>query len=92
MIRALIGVLIAALAAAFIRGLIGMITKEVGQMMNPEAPGETNRNAQESPKQGTPIQGTPLRKCKACETYSPAGQMLEGLYCSTECRDSAQAA
>ncbi len=92
MIRALIGVLIAALAAAFIRGLIGMITKEVGQMMNPEAPADPSRNAQESPKQGTPIQGTPLRKCQACETYSPADRMLDGAYCSSACKDKAHAA
>jgi hypothetical protein len=87
MIRALIGVLIAALAAAFIRGLIGMITKEVGQMMNPETPPETNRNPQESLQQGTP-----LRKCQSCETYTPADRMLDGAYCSSACKDNAHAA
>jgi hypothetical protein len=87
MIRALIGVLIAALAAAFIRGLIGMITKEVGSMMNPEAPKETEQNAQASPSQGTP-----LRKCKVCDTYSPSDRMLEGNYCSPACKEKAHAA
>lgn len=87
MIRALIGVLIAALAAAFIRGLIGMITKEVGQMMKQEAGPETGQSAQASPPQGTP-----LRKCKICDTYSPADRMLEGAYCSSACKDTANAA
>jgi hypothetical protein len=87
MIRALIGVLIAALAAAFIRGLIGMITKEVGQMMNQESGPETKQNPQASP-----TQGTPLRKCRVCETYSPADRMLEGNYCSAACKEKAHAA
>ncbi len=87
MIRALIGVLIAALAAAFIRGLIGMITKEVGQMMKQETEPETKQSAKASPSQGAP-----LRKCKVCETYSPADGMLEGNYCSAACKDKAHAA
>lgn len=88
MIRALIGVLIAALAAAFIRGLIGMITKEVGQMMKQESEGqETKATAASSPQTGAA-----LRKCKVCETYYPAGQMLEGEFCSLACKEKFRAA
>jgi len=81
MIKALIGLLIAAIAAAFIRAVIQMITKEVGQMVNPEGP-----------KAAAPSAGptsTALKKCQVCGTYSPAERLVKGQYCSEACAGKA---
>ncbi len=75
MVRALIGVLIAAIVAAFMRAVIGMITREVSDMVNPKA---TADKQSPSPSQ------TALKKCPVCGTYSP------GDYCSEDCRKKAQ--
>ena len=92
MIRALIGVLIAAIAAAFIRGVIGMITREMGSMMNPEK-GSAPPRADSGPAPSSPPpSGTALRKCRVCETYSPADRMIDGAYCSAACKENSNAA
>lgn len=62
-----------------------MITKEVGQMVKDEA------SAQAPNPQAAPATGTALRKCKVCDTYSPADRLLEGSYCSEACRTNAHA-
>jgi hypothetical protein len=74
MIRALIGLLIAAIAAAFIRAVIGMITKEVTQMVNPDSEGPT---------------ATALKKCPVCGTYAPAERLIGGRFCSEACATKA---
>ncbi len=75
MIKALIGLLIAAIAAAFIRAVMAMITKEVKEMVNPEAP----------PKAQPTAGQTSLKKCPVCGTYSPAERLIGGQYCSEAC-------
>jgi hypothetical protein len=75
MIRALIGVLIAAIVAAFMRAVIAMISREVSDMTNPKAAAP---QPPPSPSQAA------LRKCPVCGTYSP------GDYCSDACRDKAK--
>lgn len=81
MIRALIGLLVAAIAAAFIRAVIQMITKEVTQMVNPEAPkGPAGPTAQTAGPGSTA-----LKKCPVCGTYSPAERLVRGQYCSEDC-------
>ncbi len=87
MIRALIGVLIAALVAAFVRGLYNMILKEVGEMAKPQGtppPGAAPA--------GSPSAGTALRKCLVCETYSPGDRMVDGKFCSLACQEKSRAA
>ncbi len=82
MIRALIGLLIAAIAAAFIRAVIGMITREVATMVNPQQP------QQPPPPGGAPGAGptaTSLKKCPVCGTYAPAERLIRGAYCSEAC-------
>ena len=71
MIKALIGLLVAAIAAAFIRAVMTMITKEVKEMVNPGAP------TKPQPTAGP----TSLKKCPVCGTYSPADRQ----YCSEAC-------
>lgn len=83
MIRALIGLLIAAIAAAFIRAVIGMITKEVSQMVNPEPAEGKPKPAAEGPT------ATALKKCPVCGTYSPAERLVNGKFCSTACASKA---
>ena len=89
MIKALIGLLIAAIAAAFIRGVIAMITREVGQMVNPDSakakPNDASPNTASA--SGT---ATPLRKCAVCGTYSPADRMIRGSFCSEACATRSQ--
>ena len=75
MIKALIGLLVAAIAAAFIRAVMAMITKEVKEMVNPEAPQKPQ------PSAGP----TSLKKCPVCGTYSPAERLVGGQYCSEAC-------
>ncbi len=75
MIKALIGLLIAAIAAAFIRAVIAMITKEVKDMVNPEAP------PQPQPTSGQ----ASLKKCPVCGTYSPAERLIRGQFCCEAC-------
>jgi hypothetical protein len=70
MIKALIGLLVAAIAAAFIRAVMAMITKEVKEMVNPEAP----------PKP----QPTALKKCPVCGTYSPADRQYCSEACASK--------
>jgi len=72
MIKALIGLLIAAIAAAFIRAIMAMITKEVKEMVNPEAPQKP---------QSTAGPTSSLKKCPVCGTYAPADRQ----YCSEAC-------
>ncbi len=84
MIKALIGLLIAAIAAAFIRGVIAMISKEVTQMVNPDQP----KAAPQGPQQAA-SNSTPLKKCPVCGTYSPAERLVQGQYCSTACASKA---
>lgn len=79
MIRALIGLLVAAIAAAFIRAVIGMITKEVKDMVNPEGP-----KPSAAPDSAGPA-ATQLKKCPVCGTYAPVGRLVNGQYCSQEC-------
>lgn len=89
MIKALIGLLIAAMAAAFIRGVIAMITREVGQMVNPDSnqakPNEAGPNTASAAGSATP-----LRKCAICGTYSPADRMIRGSFCSEACATRSQ--
>jgi hypothetical protein len=87
MIRALLGVLIAALVAAFVRGLFQMILKEVGQMAKPEGGAAAPASPASAP-QGS----TALRKCAVCETYTPGDRMLENKYCSSACQEKSRAA
>lgn len=87
MIRALIGLLVAAIAAAFIRAVVGMITKEVTNMVNPEqAPRPTPPPPAAAP--GGPT-ATALKKCPVCGTYSPSERLVAGQYCSPECAQKA---
>ncbi len=86
MIRGLIGVLIAVIVAAFIRGLIGMITREMGQMMNAEK-SESAANGNAAGPGAPANASTALRKCRVCETYSPADRMIDGQYCSPVCQE-----
>ncbi len=89
MIKALIGLLIAAIAAAFIRGVIAMITREVGEMVNPDSakakPNDAGPNTASAAGSATP-----LRKCAICGTYSPADRMIRGSYCSEACATRSQ--
>ncbi len=78
MIRALIGLLVALIAAAFIRAVIGMITREVKEMVNPESP-------QAKPNPAAPPTSTALKKCPVCGTYAPVERLVRGQYCSDEC-------
>ncbi len=81
MIRALIGLLIAAIAAAFIRAVMAMISREVSEMVNP-----TQKAAEGSPPPPKAEGGsTPLKKCPVCGTYSPADKLIRGQYCSEAC-------
>ncbi len=92
MIRALIGLLIAAIAAAFIRGVIQMITREVGQMVNPDS-NKANPNAagpNTANAAGPSGTATPLRKCAVCGTYTPGDRMIQGKYCSEACATRSQ--
>lgn len=89
MIRALIGLLIAAIAAAFIRGVIQMITREVGQMVNPDS-NKANPNAAGPNTASAAGTATPLRKCPVCGTYTPGDRMIQGKYCSEACASRAQ--
>jgi hypothetical protein len=77
MIKALIGLLIAAIAAAFIRAVMAMITKEVKDMVNPEAPSKPQSQQSAGP--------TSLKKCPVCGTYSPAERLIRGQFCSEAC-------
>lgn len=86
MIRALIGLLIAAIAAAFIRAVIGMITKEVTQMVNPDAAGDKPKAGPAGPAGPT---ATALKKCPVCGTYVPASQLIGGRFCSEVCSTKA---
>ena len=90
MIRALIGLLIAAIAAAFIRGIIAMISREVQQMVNPDSPKATPGEAPSNATNNTASTGTPLRKCAICGTYSPGDRMIQGTYCSQACASRSQ--
>jgi hypothetical protein len=83
MIRALIGLLIAAIAAAFIRAVIGMITKEVTQMVNPDSAEGKPKPAAEGPT------ATALKKCPVCGTYAPAERLIGGRFCSEACATKA---
>jgi len=83
MIRALIGLLIAAIAAAFIRGVIALITKEVKDMVNPEDPQQSPPNPQQQAP--PPSSSTSLKKCPVCGTYTPAERLVNGQYCSEAC-------
>lgn len=80
MIKALIGLLIAAIAAALIRAVIGMITKEVKDMVNPDQAGPQPQNPQQAPPESSP-----LKKCSVCGTYSPAERLVRGQFCSEAC-------
>jgi hypothetical protein len=82
MIRALIGLLVAAIAAAFIRAVIQMIKKEVTQMVNPEEP---QAGAAGPTAQGAAPASSALKKCPVCGTYSPVDRLVSGQYCSAEC-------
>ncbi|MBM3758797.1 MAG: hypothetical protein FJW36_00970 [Acidobacteria bacterium] len=92
MIRALIGLLIAAIAAAFIRAVIGMITKEVTQMVNPDAAGGQAKPGPAGPGGPAGAAGptpTALKKCPVCGTYVPAAQLIGGRFCSEVCSTKA---
>ncbi len=83
MIKALIGLLVAAIAAAFIRAVIAMITKEVKDMVNPEQPQGGPQKPQGGQQAGPAASA--LKKCVVCGTYSPSERMVRGQYCSEAC-------
>jgi hypothetical protein len=84
MIRALIAMLVAAIAAAFIRAVIGMIQREVSEMVNPKTPPTA------PPPNAPPPGANPLRKCPVCGTYAPADKLAEGRFCSPTCANQAR--
>ena len=84
MIRALIGLLIAAIAMAFIRGVIGMITREVSQMMKPES-GPAGPSSSGSAPGSAPGNTTALSKCAVCGVYTPTDRLIDGKFCSQKC-------
>jgi hypothetical protein len=88
MIRALIIGLVGIIAAAFVRALVGMIFKEMGDMMKQEK--ASGGEAGQAAPPGSA--GAALKKCQVCGTYTTPERLLGGAYCSAACQEKARAA
>ena len=87
MFRALIYILVSLLLLTFIRSVIGLITKTMGELMNPSP-------SQPSAKPSASPQGGELKRDPVCGTYIPASTSVKKTvggdvvhFCSAACRD-----
>ncbi|MDX2266626.1 MAG: hypothetical protein NW208_00880 [Bryobacter sp.] len=90
MIRALIVGLIGLVVAAFLRSLVQMIFKEMGEMVKPG--GAAGSEKGQSAAGGKEQANASLKKCVVCGTYTTPDRMLGGSYCSAACQEKARAA
>jgi hypothetical protein len=85
MIRWIIVTLVGLIVMAFLRGVMGMIQREVTNMTSGAGEAEPKPGAP-PPKPGASGQGAQaLVRCAVCSTYSPADRLIQGKYCSQAC-------
>lgn len=90
MLRALIYLIVSIVAITFIRGVIGIIMRGMGEALKEESqppPRQTTASA-------TPTQGE-LKPCAQCGTYVLTSRAISDggrNYCSEDCRKKATAA
>lgn len=89
MIRTVVVLLLAFLAATFLRAFINLFGKYVAQLFQPSAPGQTA---------GRTPAGGELKQCSTCGVYSSKASSIEctiggktHYFCSPACRDRYQA-
>lgn len=86
--RLLINLLLVIFLITFLRAIIGLIGKAVGQMFQPSAPEKATGTKGASPAGGE------LKPCATCGVYTSAATAVrkkvggaEKLFCSEGCRD-----
>ena len=68
----------------FVRAIIGLIGKAVGQMFQPSAPGKARGS------KGASTTGAELKQCATCGVYTSSATAVrkgDKVFCSEGCRD-----
>jgi hypothetical protein len=87
MIRWVIVTLLGLLVMAFMRGVMGMIKREVNDMMSGQTPAGAQPGANSTSTNSADAKAPVLKKCAACGTYSPEDRLVSGVYCSAACAE-----